>query len=558
LLYGKFLVNYYQMTTRIVDAANTGQEAVPSCQKAIKLLPVLLCLMLFLASCGKKEDDASAVTPQKSGADSLQPILDLAKQSAANPANPAKLTSLTQALDFGSVNKGEDLQLPVILANNGDQDLTINRIQFGSEEPAFTMGGACTANTVLGPERSSCRIDVTFAPAEARTYNTRIIITHSAPESPLIIEVSGTGASLAPPPQAVSMVPSELEINAARLLQQRRQMRLQVTSAGDLIDRDVTLEDDDYSALGYDKTISTYPVKRDRLITADRYIPAVLENTINSSLSDGRCIGVVENHVYSAEGANILIPAGSRIIGKYSSLSRAGQSRLEVKWYRLLRPDGVNIDIQSDGADVMGRMGMIGHVDKRYFDRFAMPLLISTIGIAANYASSPKEVTSSTQLSSDIGNNNNLLLGNTTNETRSREDIAARQFTSELLNISREIIRDNIDIAPIITVPAGTRFQVIPTRDIELKRPTLMTAAGPAYDLVAKARNLIQTLQRGELDAAGLRLAEVMASAAQVGQFNESRGMGNNPFTPAGPTAGMNAYAPPTDPALQTTAPTAR
>jgi Bacterial conjugation TrbI-like protein len=275
----------------------------------------------------------------------------------------------------------------------------------------------------------------------------------------------------------------------------------------------------------------------------------VLENTINSSLTDGRCIGVVENHVYGAEGSKILIPVGSRIIGKYSSISRAGQERIEVKWYRLMRPDGVNVDIQADGADVMGRMGMVGHVDRRYFDRFAMPLLVSTIGIAATYATNPSQVTTSTVTNAD-GN----ILQNATNETQSRESLATKQFASELLQISRDIIRDNIDISPIVTIPAGTRFLVIPTRDIELKRPTLMTAAGPMYDLVAKARNLINTLQRGELDAASLRLAEVMAAGAQVGQVNEARGMGNNPLSPSAPTAGMNNYGPPTDPALMPSA----
>jgi hypothetical protein len=502
--------------------------------------------MLFLLSgCGGKDEESTAAPVQQQGSNALQPILDIANKASDQSSNPARLSTLTPAVLFQTVQVGDDLTMQVVLTNDGDQDLKIDKIELGGAGDVFSLGGACMENGSLGPERSSCRLEVTFRPLTAQPYNTKIIVTHNAAGSPLTIDTSGTGQAPPPPVAVAPRAPNELELYASRMMQQRRGRPLQVITPTDLVSSDVTMEDADYSSLGIEKTISTYPVRRDRLITADRYIPAVLENTINSSLSEGRCVGVVENHVYSAEGQNILIPAGSRIIGRYTSLSRSGQERLEVIWYRLLRPDGVNIDIQSTAADVMGRQGMIGHVDKRYFDRYAMPLLLSTISIAANYATSPDTVTETSY--TDVNGN---VLGNITNEARSRENAAVRQFSSELLDLSRKIIQENIDIAPIVTVPAGTRFLIIPSRDIELKRPSLMTAAGPAYDLVAKARNLINTLQRGELDAAGLRLAEVMSSAAQVGMVNEGRGFANNPYTSPAIASGANSYAPPTTPEL--------
>lgn len=113
-------------------------------------------------------------------------------------------------------------------------------------------------------------------------------------------------------------------------------------------------------------------------------IPAVLETAINSDLP-GYTRAVVSRDVRSFDGRTILIPRGSRLVGQYKSALSVGQSRAFVVWTRLTRPDGVSVDLGSPAADELGRGGLEGEVDRRFFDRFGGSILLSVLnGIVAS------------------------------------------------------------------------------------------------------------------------------------------------------------------------------
>lgn len=113
-------------------------------------------------------------------------------------------------------------------------------------------------------------------------------------------------------------------------------------------------------------------------------IPAVLETAINSDLP-GYTRAVVSRDVRSFDGRAVLIPRGSRLIGQYRSATSLGQSRAFVIWSRVLRPDGVSVQIGSPGTDELGRGGLTGEVDRHFFTRFGGSILLSVLnaGIAA-------------------------------------------------------------------------------------------------------------------------------------------------------------------------------
>lgn len=113
-------------------------------------------------------------------------------------------------------------------------------------------------------------------------------------------------------------------------------------------------------------------------------IPAVLETAINSDLP-GFTRAVVSRDVYSFDGRNVLIPRGSRLIGQYRSAVSLGQSRAFVIWSRVVRPDGVSVQIGSPGTDELGRGGLTGEVDRHFFSRFGGSILLSVLnaGVAA-------------------------------------------------------------------------------------------------------------------------------------------------------------------------------
>lgn len=121
-----------------------------------------------------------------------------------------------------------------------------------------------------------------------------------------------------------------------------------------------------------------------RVVPQGAIIPAVLETAIDSDLP-GFARAVVSRDVLSFDGKAVLIPRGSRLIGRYKSDLAPGQSRVFVAWTRVMRPDGVSIQLDSPVADPLGRGGLEGRVDRRLFERFGGAAVLSTLtaGISA-------------------------------------------------------------------------------------------------------------------------------------------------------------------------------
>ena len=122
----------------------------------------------------------------------------------------------------------------------------------------------------------------------------------------------------------------------------------------------------------------------DTLVPQGATILAVLETAINSDLP-GYTRAVVARDVLSFDGKSVLIPRGSRVIGQYKSAVALGASRAFVIWTRIIRPDGVSIQIASPGADALGRGGLAGDVNRHFFQRFGGSILLSVLnaGIAS-------------------------------------------------------------------------------------------------------------------------------------------------------------------------------
>lgn len=196
---------------------------------------------------------------------------------------------------------------------------------------------------------------------------------------------------------------------------------------------------DEVKEIGYkaDNTKASYPVDFSRTLTADRNINAILINEINSALA-GKVVAQIEDNIYATQGRNILIPAGSRAIGYYQSLEKVGDTRLQILWSRIITPKGVNIVINSELADQMGRSGLGGEVDTRFWDRYGLTLLISTINAVAQFAA----------------------------KTSSGQAVLYNTYGKDLSNISAKILEEQINIKPIITINAGTRILISPLQDI--------------------------------------------------------------------------------------------
>lgn len=201
----------------------------------------------------------------------------------------------------------------------------------------------------------------------------------------------------------------------------------------------------DYSLYESPKDKSTLPLARDRLLTADMRISAILEDAINSQVP-GRVIALVDSTILSPTGKYILIPAYSKVICHYTSLSKEGETRLPLVCSRLIRPDGVSIHLTpAQAADQMGRTGIIGRVDNRVFQKYGGAFLVSVVSALSQ---------------TGVNQNNTVGVQN-----------AASALANNLGEVTAKLLESSIDIRPVIHIPAGARIQIVPEVDILLRDP---------------------------------------------------------------------------------------
>lgn len=108
-------------------------------------------------------------------------------------------------------------------------------------------------------------------------------------------------------------------------------------------------------------------------------IEAALETSVDSSLP-GNVAAIVSQDVWSMDMSQVLVPRGARLYGRYSSDIDQGQRRVMIAWDRLVRADGMSVQLEGYGTDRAGRSGLTGKVNNHTASRFASATLVSVIG----------------------------------------------------------------------------------------------------------------------------------------------------------------------------------
>lgn len=205
----------------------------------------------------------------------------------------------------------------------------------------------------------------------------------------------------------------------------------------------------------------------DALVAQGTMIKGVLETAIQSDLA-GQVRAVVSENVWSFDGRRILIPAGSRLIGEYRSGLAIGQTRVFVVWGRMLRSDGVSVQLGSTGTDSLGRTGMPGEVDNHYFQRFGAAVMLSVVGGAAQYIANVGGNSGSTQGATYVDPVTGQTIVTQPNQNQIyAQQIGAQQISQSLNRIAEEALRNSINIPPTIHVDQGSRIMVFVKRDLD-------------------------------------------------------------------------------------------
>jgi type IV secretion system protein VirB10 len=149
----------------------------------------------------------------------------------------------------------------------------------------------------------------------------------------------------------------------------------------------------------------------------------------------------------TATGRYLLIPQGSRLLGRYDSQIAFGQRRVLVVWTRLVLPDTSSLTIDRlPGVDVAGYAGLEDGVDWHWSRVFAGAAVSTLLGVGAELAAPDRS-----------GNDGRVV-------------IATRNSVQDSVNqVGQEITKRNLSVQPTLTERPGLPLRVIVNKDLILK-----------------------------------------------------------------------------------------
>lgn len=298
-----------------------------------------------------------------------------------------------------------------------------------------------------------------------------------------ISSVTDIPVELAPPPPPTPILPDIPEPNVPvitpeddgpsnELLRQRIRSNMVIVGGGGGLLPDIGGEDGEEAAADPNLQFGTQAFRSNtqaqtatatrignlrHVVAQGKIIQGALETAINTDLP-GNIRAIVSRDVYPEAGGEVIIPKGSRLIGQYNSSVLGGQQRVYVVWTRLLRPDGVDVAINSPLIDQIGQSGVAGIVDNKFGEIFSRALLTSVITISL--AAVADEIN---------GNETTTQTTNTDGSTTTTGDAttaATLQASQQFGAVMSGFVRRFLNVQPTILVDQGTPVNVFVNRDL--------------------------------------------------------------------------------------------
>jgi type IV secretion system protein VirB10 len=180
-------------------------------------------------------------------------------------------------------------------------------------------------------------------------------------------------------------------------------------------------------------------------IKAGAVIPAALLTGVNTERAGPVVATVTQNVFDTVSGRHLLVPQGTRLIGRHDGDSSYGDRRAVLAWDRLLLPNGKSLVLTKEpGVDAQGAVGVRGQVDRRIG-----PLLVATLFAGA--------ITTLGEIARDDHEDSSFW-----GDAGDAASIQAAQVGGRL--IDREL-----DVRPSIRLRPGAPVRVLITRDLILE-----------------------------------------------------------------------------------------
>ena len=357
------------------------------------------------------------------------------------------------------------------------EDCTTTR--YATADPRIPLG--------LDPE-SFCTIRMQWIPVSGIVLGANIEILYATAERPRMRNlIPITGEVLRPPPTSPEILAArtraaaraELVAERARHITARpgwRNARARYLTARTAAAEHTARRwlDPDYRTIGVDSTpgASSRPVLMTNIVERNTEIAAVIKSTIQSG-APTPIVAIIERDVYSRHGVQVVIPRGSKIMGRTTGQSTvntlsgasapAPTGRLQIAWERLtLGETGTAFNVtgwmETTGED--GVIGAPGVIDHKELETYVA--IMSQAAVRAATLLALPEKTIQRQLSTTGGETPTIVEETITPEERAIEELV------DGFRTANQQIMGYILPTPVVTVPAGTRIKLIPMHDMIL------------------------------------------------------------------------------------------
>jgi type IV secretion system protein VirB10 len=174
-------------------------------------------------------------------------------------------------------------------------------------------------------------------------------------------------------------------------------------------------------------------------------VPGILQTGINTDLPGDVLARVTQNIYDSRTGSRLLIPQGSMLIARYNSSVSYAQSRVQIVWDTLIRPDGFQVDLGGmNSVDPKGFSGQEAEYHENWFE------YLKAAGIVAMFSVANASMTAE-------------AAKHASSETAS----ALAQSNLEYVNqMAGGITGRAMNIQPTLTVDSGTKINIFLNRTL--------------------------------------------------------------------------------------------
>ena len=161
----------------------------------------------------------------------------------------------------------------------------------------------------------------------------------------------------------------------------------------------------------------------------------------------GECTAVITKNIYSSQdGRYLLIPQNSKLLGSYNSSISYSQSRVQVGWHTLIRPDGYMVNLGNFNAtDKKGASGLTGMINDHPWAYLKAIALMS----AVNIVNSELQATAASSTNEYVQN----VMANS-------QEVAT--------TLGQKLIDRAMDVQPTIKIKTGTVINIVANTNLEL------------------------------------------------------------------------------------------